>query len=100
MSTSTLSTELQLVAALSAMSEANLAMRSGTAAKPAICRAARCLARLADCPDLAPELRARCDHMCAYWEAAMAPFTTQQSVHPPMPVAKVIPMRQKSEPTQ
>jgi hypothetical protein len=115
MSNSKLSTELQLVAALAAMSEANLAMRSGAAATPAICRAARCLERLAECPDLAPALRTQCDHMCVHWEAAMAllvgcpprcalrserlgrpgALTARPSTGLPSPGARIIPMRSR-----
>jgi hypothetical protein len=115
MSNSKLSTELQLVAALAAMSEANLAMRSGAVAAAAICRAARCLERLAECPDLAPALRAQCDRMCVHWEAAMAllvgcpprcalrseglgrpgALTGRPSAGPSSPGARIIPMRNR-----
>jgi hypothetical protein len=95
MSTSKLSIESQLVAALAAMSEANLAMRTGAVAAPAICRAARCLERLAECADLAPALRQTCDHMCAHWEASMALFADRQRSAPPIPGARVIPLRRR-----
>ncbi|MBK9244200.1 MAG: hypothetical protein IPM30_04980 [Burkholderiales bacterium] len=68
------STHLQLIAALAAMSEANLALRAGHGATPAISRAARCLDVLADCPDLAPALRRLCDALSAQWASAIAPL--------------------------
>ena len=66
------STHLQLVAALAAMSEANLALRGGSAATPAISRAARCLDVLAESPDLAPALRRLCDRLSSQWASAIA----------------------------
>jgi len=65
-------THLQLFAALAAMSEANLALRAGTVTAPAVCRAARCLDVLADCPELAPSLRRLCDTLSSQWAAAIA----------------------------
>jgi hypothetical protein len=53
------------------MSEANLALRAGTAAAPAIGRAVRCLEELADCPTLAPALRRLCDALSTQWAAAL-----------------------------
>lgn len=67
------STHLQLVAALAAMSEANMALRRGAAATSAIFRAARCLDGLADCPDLAPALRRLCDTLSSKWAEATFP---------------------------
>jgi len=67
------STELQLVAALSALCEANRALREGASAAAAQARAARCLECLADCADLAPALRRQCDALCAQWSGAVRP---------------------------
>ncbi len=87
------STEMQLVAALAAMSEANLALRAGAAAAPAIGRAARCLDLLADCPDLAPALRRLCDRLSCQWGAATAGPADSPLRTPPRCLAEVIPLR-------
>lgn len=74
-------THLQLFAALAAMSEANLALRAGAVAAPAVCRAARCLDVLADCPDLAPSLRRLCDTLSSQWAAAIVSPAVDGSFH-------------------
>jgi len=75
------STHLQLIAALAAMSEANLALRAGTAATPAISRAARCLDVLADSPDLAPALRRLCDTLSSQWASAIGALPRRTPTH-------------------
>jgi hypothetical protein len=76
-----LSTHLQLIAALAAMSEANLALRAGRAATPAISRAARCLDALADSPDLAPALRRLCDTLSSQWNSAIGALPSSPPAH-------------------
>jgi len=95
MSTPKPSTELQLVAALAAMSEANLAMRTGAVSTPAISRAARCLECLAESADLAPALRVKCEQMSWHWEAAMSPQIEPGSEQPPSADARVIQMQRR-----
>jgi hypothetical protein len=65
-------THLQLIAALAAMSEANVALRTGAGAARAVSRAARCLDVLANAPDLAPWLRRLCDRSSSQWASAIA----------------------------
>ena len=90
------STQMQLLAALAAMSEANLALRAGAAAGPAIGRAARCLDALADCPDLAPALRRLCDRLSCQWASTTAPPGDCPLYAAAKDLAEVIPLRRSS----
>jgi hypothetical protein len=65
------STELQLVAALSAMSEANHALRTGAPPKALLDRAERCLEALSVSSDLAPALRRHCESLSEQWAYAV-----------------------------
>jgi CTP:molybdopterin cytidylyltransferase MocA len=87
------STHLQLVAALAAMSEANLALRQGILAAPAISRAARCLEALADCPDLGPAMRRLFDSLSTQWANAIAPRVGGGPAEPIGAGAAVLPLR-------
>lgn len=88
------SPEFQLVAALSAMSEANHALRNGAAATALLRRAARCLEALAECSDLAPSLRQHCEALGEQWATAIGAIAV-----PAMPHGvggNVIPLRRRS----
>jgi hypothetical protein len=84
--------DLQFIAALAAMSEANLALRAGSVAAPAIGRAVRCLEELADCPALAPPLQRLCDALSAQWSTVLRELPDSARRPAPDRVAEVIPL--------
>lgn len=87
--------EAQLVAALRAMTEANVALRQGLFPDRAIARARLCLRALADNDDLAPELRFQCDALGEQWRALGRPRGHAADLRDPCPAhgATVIPLK-------